>query len=536
MTKQHAHVWFNLAILPLLFLTGLLASGGAVTSAPVMAATAQRASREERAPAGLSATLSGRFLILWGDPQPTVGGPPETRYELAVDGEIVRLFLAEVLARPWGGVVALSGRRVTVHGEWAIGPSHGAQRAIRVDALELDTATMPPGGLDGVLAGQTGSRPWVTVMCKFADVPDEPKALPYFQGMYGSSFPGLDHYWREVSYGAIDLVGSTAVGWYTLPQPRSYYVYDADNDGDEDLDWPRAANGCTAVADPDLYFPTYAGINLMFNAELDGHAWGGGWTLPWDGQLKYYSMTLEPPWAYGNVTVLSHEMGHGLGLPHSLDGCGYVYGNQWDVMSDNWTNCGSLMDPTYGCVGQDTIAHHLDLLSWVPPERKASVGVGSHGSFVMEQLDLPESEGYLLVRIPIQGSGSHYYTVEVRRKAGYDRKLPAEGVIIHEVKDGVAHVVDVDGDCDDSNAYFVAGQSFVDAANGIIVTVSFGPQAGSTTTSDTSAQPSLSSPVSSPILTNRRIGSDDEPPYFVYLPFVSGPRYHYVVTITNSER
>ena len=43
--------------------------------------------------------------------------------------------------------------------------------------------------------------------------------------MLGIVPPGLDHYWRELSFNNINLAGSVVRGWYTLPQPRSYYVH-----------------------------------------------------------------------------------------------------------------------------------------------------------------------------------------------------------------------------------------------------------------------------------------------------------------------
>ena len=33
----------------------------------------------------------------------------------------------------------------------------------------------------------------------------------------GTSYPGLDHYWRELSYNQMNVTGSEVVGWYTLP-------------------------------------------------------------------------------------------------------------------------------------------------------------------------------------------------------------------------------------------------------------------------------------------------------------------------------
>ena len=43
--------------------------------------------------------------------------------------------------------------------------------------------------------------------------------------MLGGAAPGLDRFCREVSFGTINLTGSVVLGWYTLPNPRSYYGY-----------------------------------------------------------------------------------------------------------------------------------------------------------------------------------------------------------------------------------------------------------------------------------------------------------------------
>lgn len=83
--------------------------------------------------------------------------------------------------------------------------------------------------------------------------------------MMGSSEPGsLGHYWREVSYGNIDLTGSIVVGWYDLPRSYSYYVYDRDGDGEGDHNTQRTVEDC-AAADADVFFPDFYGINLVFN-------------------------------------------------------------------------------------------------------------------------------------------------------------------------------------------------------------------------------------------------------------------------------
>ena len=67
----------------------------------------------------------------------------------------------------------------------------------------------------------------------------------------------------------MDLIGSGAFGWFTLPYNRDHYLPGGS------LDWEAAAEDCTAAADAVVDFTPYVGINLMFNADLDGYAWGG---------------------------------------------------------------------------------------------------------------------------------------------------------------------------------------------------------------------------------------------------------------------
>ena len=85
----------------------------------------------------------------------------------------------------------------------------------------------------------------MSILCRFADSPGvTPYPKTWFETlMLGGAAPGLDHYWREVSFGIVNLTGSVVLGWYTLPYPRSHYVY-----GDPaQLDSQRAAEDCTRL-------------------------------------------------------------------------------------------------------------------------------------------------------------------------------------------------------------------------------------------------------------------------------------------------
>ena len=77
----------------------------------------------------------------------------------------------------------------------------------------------------------SGNTRWVTVACKFSDIAEEQKPVTFFNGQYGTRPGQLGHYWKEVSYNKINLTGSSAYGWFTLPQPRSFYVTTVDGEG-----------------------------------------------------------------------------------------------------------------------------------------------------------------------------------------------------------------------------------------------------------------------------------------------------------------
>ncbi len=483
----------------------LLASGVALVSTAGLdrSSVAEAQTRD----VGTPETLTGILNAQWGDPRPGSGGGAKTEYVLTDDrGRERKLLLDRRDAESVGGPLAFNGKRVEVRGRRV---SNEPEERVEVQEIEFERPTDDAKARSRVAAGEpavealaTNSKPWVTIGCRFADSTSvTPKPMSYFggpnvpgpvgsEGLMGTSAPGIDHYWQELSFGGVNLAGSRVERWYNLPGRRSAYV----KGGSPNL--TKIANDCTAAADKDVTFPNFFGINLVLNKDIGSSAWGGTRTLTRDGKTQNYGVTWLPPFAFGHDWV-THEMGHGFGMPHSSGPYSATYDSEWDVMSGAGL-CGA--NPTgpdplsssnwnkhnpYECIADHTIAYHKDLVGWIPPERKYKATSGLINEPVtIERLgqELPAStSGYLMAQILIPGSITKFYTVEARRSAGYDDhangRIPGEGIVIHKVDTALssrpARVVDPDnnGNANDAGAMWLPGESFTDATNGVTVEV-----------------------------------------------------------------
>lgn len=434
------------------------------------------------APAPAEAALSGTLTVVWGDAPGGQHTPPQYRLHLD-DGRIALLLPTPGAGWSPDDLLAARGQRLRVSGGW-VSPAARGDLPSPADLYQAERIERADGAVRPADAPQVfGAHPWISVLCRFSDIPATPRDQAYFQEMYANAPGRLDHYWRAQSYGLANVAGSSAVGWVDLPQPRAAYDLNGDP---RQFDLNRAAQDCTAAVDGQVDFSQYDGINLMFNAALDGYAWGGQhwFNAGLDGK-RYFYVAWVPPFGYTDITVIQHEMGHGFGMSHSSSGAAKSYDNAFDVMSDSWQGCyttPAFRDRVYGCMGQGTIADHRKKLGWLGPDQIETVEQGRAAEVSLGWLEAGEqpAPGYRMIRIPLPG-GSRYYTVELRGYVyqagltpwpGYDQKfrpiLGAVGdqaVVIHQVdpaRESPAHIIDQDGNGNtaDAGAYFLPGESY----------------------------------------------------------------------------
>ena len=440
-----------------------------------------------------AAVLQGILVAQWGDPMPGSADAPRLAFSLTDDAGVAHaVTFAPGALEAAGGITAVDRKAVVLTG--AAFPAEAADVATPNRFTAHGVSVLDAPMADGATA-LTGSQPFATILCKFADIATEPKTVGYFNGLLGTTYPGMDHYWREQSYNNININGSVQVNWVTLPKARSLYF---NVSGAANLN--LLANDCAQAADSQVHFPSFVGINFVFNGDLDCCAWGGGVVLNnLDGFVsKVYRGTWMPPWSQG-PGVFGHEMGHAFGFPHSSGMYGQTYDNRWDVMSTSAN--GFVSVPPYGAVPAHTITYHKDIDGWIPDARKFTATQGSH-TITLERLAQPTAGNtYLMAKVPVPGAPTRFYTVEARRRVGYDTNLWGDAIIIHDVvtnRSGAspALVVDVDnnGNTGDAGAMFVPGETF-NGASGISITVN---SANATGWSVTITIPSPCNPTISP--------------------------------------
>ncbi|QJR12074.1 hypothetical protein DSM104443_03157 [Usitatibacter rugosus] len=264
----------------------------------------------------------------------------------------------------------------------------------------------------------SGKTSWAIVLCKFKDIPAEPftvKDAEIFFTEAGKGQGMMFDFWRDMSFGKVDLTGSKVFGWFDLP-----LTFDEFNKlggeppagRDEKLELCRKA--AKGVKLDDFY-----GTVVVWNDDR-GEFWGT------TKRVALTPSSLVP-------AAAGHEMGHGYGMNHSMGWPRIVYGDPWDTMS--FARVHTFMG-SGGKSGPGLNASYRALLEWLDPRRIVDVTPGPLRAVRLDSVSFEAGTDMHMARIRL--TPDEHLDVELRTQDGWDAGIPEPVVLVHRV--GLGHV------------------------------------------------------------------------------------------------
>lgn len=270
-------------------------------------------------------------------------------------------------------------------------------------------------------------------------------------------------YYREVSYGQLEISGQTA-GWLRAPQSQSYYVgnnYGLGGGGarfscdlvaaaDASVDFSQFDNDGDGYVDVVMIVHTGAGAETGASDNIWSHSWSfnaAHYYYPsimpegeyvtndprpgYPGEfIKINDYIIQPEKASESsakiidIGVFCHELGHALGLPDLYDTDYSSYGiGSWCLMSFG----------SYGADGRhpETPAH---MSAWCKEELGWVVPIEVTFDKIAETIAPAEQNADAIYKIWRDGIfGEEYFLLENRQRLGFDQYIFSPGLLIWHI-------------------------------------------------------------------------------------------------------
>ena len=283
------------------------------------------------------------------------------------------------------------------------------------------------------------------ILTALSDDPSRPTPPGFtFEELFFQPIAGqlaASNFFQAVSYGQVDFTGSRVFDWVEAKKPDNtpmdVATYMAYPGGGDPRRQERARGGIRGAiaAGHDL---SQFNVIVTFCNHVPGDTFGsGGAYIPELNRVVGIALIDPGGW---DTFVSSHEAGHAMGFSHPFGPYGGEYGDPWDTMGDPFKFATG--DATLKNSGPWYSAASLRLRDWVPSDRVMSVPIDGAALencvLRLAALNYPEADGPLVMELvpPSWPASGSIYTVEFRRKDGFDQGIPTDAVLIHMRRSG----------------------------------------------------------------------------------------------------
>jgi M6 family metalloprotease-like protein len=238
------------------------------------------------------------------------------------------------------------------------------------------------------------------------------------QRVYGS----MNDYYHELSCGKFRIEGK-AFDPVKVARRRAEYGNDTNRYAllTEALDKLLEREGKDALANFDGLCFIYAGGRVQTNR--GNIYWPHRATLSHQGKRWPYFICNEGGSVMSNISVYCHEFGHLLGLPD-------LYARPENPGSEGVGVWCAMSNQAGGGQPQHFSAWCKEQLGWLKP---AVIDPTIKQKLILGPVFGSDKECY---KVLVRPDGSEYFLLENRTRQGFDRSLPAEGLLIWRVVDG----------------------------------------------------------------------------------------------------
>jgi M6 family metalloprotease-like protein len=240
------------------------------------------------------------------------------------------------------------------------------------------------------------------------------------QSVHGS----MNDYYQELSYGQFKIEGKF-VGWFEVSKKRMDYTTGSGTSTKEktsllteSLDLFTRSAGKDALKQYDGVFFIYAGKRV--STTRGGLYWPHRATVSYGGRGVPYFIVQEGGDNMNDISVFCHEFGHMLGLPD-------LYARPEQPGSEGVGQWCAMSNQIGGGRPQHFCAWSKEMLGWVKP---TVIDPSVRQKIILSPI---EDDPTQCIKIKIRPDNREYFLLEVRKKQGWDERLPGEGLLIWRV-------------------------------------------------------------------------------------------------------